>query len=63
MRHALHLCLMAAAIAAVLWLAVGSADSGLYHHPLAVVGVGLIGLGLAKRERERRVARAGPDGR
>jgi hypothetical protein len=52
MRHLLHYILLAAILLLIVYAAIGSPNGALFHHPLAIVGVGLIGLGLCKRHRE-----------
>ena len=45
----------ATAAATLAYLAIGPAGA-LYHHPLACVGIALIGIGLCKHVRDQRLA-------
>ena len=56
LHNLLHFSLLAVILAAIVWALVGSSQSGIYHNPLAVLGLGLIGLGLCKSQRERKAA-------
>ena len=52
LSNILHFSLLTAIITAVIWAMVGPDNAGIYHNPLAVVGLGLIGLGLCKSQRD-----------
>jgi len=48
--------LLTAITGAIVWAMVGPEQAGLYNNPLAVAGLALIGLGLCKSERDRRMS-------
>lgn len=56
-----HGVLLTVITAAIVWAMVGPEEAGIYHNPLAVVGLGLIGLGLCKSHRDHRLAVAACD--
>jgi hypothetical protein len=60
MRNLLHNCLMSLVVLVAIFCMVAPGNGVLYHNPLAVIGLGLIGVGLCKQERDRRLASPPP---
>ena len=52
MRHLMHFGLLTLILTAIVYLLIVPQQAGVYHNPLAVVGLGLIGLGLCKMSRQ-----------
>lgn len=52
----MHYTLLTVITAAIVFALVGPPQAGIYHNPLAVVGLGMIGLGLCKTHRDKLLA-------
>ncbi len=61
MKLAMHYAMWGAAMAAVVYVAVGEGAGALYNNPLACIGVALIGLGLCKHAAQQQQAEPASD--
>ena len=53
MRNLMHFGLLTLILTLIVYLLVAPQQAAIYHNPLAVIGLGMIGLGLCKMAREK----------